>query len=168
MKPGRCATTTTRGGGGSSSTSHPATTRGGSATTPARARTTQPAAPASNVVASNKLPSVFFIAILLGADLESKPGTRRIAKPFRGHLGKRVSERLSSSHHIGAVRLVTCPTSATRRCSDPWGSYVTIAAMRRPATSCLLMLLAGCGAHLSGTETAQDAAGGDTASDRKS
>jgi hypothetical protein len=55
-------------------------TGGGSTTTAARVRTTQPAAPVIIAVVSNKLASVFFIAILLGRDLESKPETRRIAK----------------------------------------------------------------------------------------
>ena len=44
------------------------------------------------------------------------------------------------------------------RWSGGWGSYVTIAGMRRPMTSYLLLLLASCGAHISADQPAQDGA----------
>src|ERR1043166_5111769 len=99
MKPGRVSTTTTRGGGGSSSTS--TSTGGGGATTPARARTTHPAAPPSNVAVSNKLASVFFIAILLAPDVRSKRETRQITNHSGGSIQRGEARPLCSSHHRG-------------------------------------------------------------------
>src|SRR5438046_1560927 len=67
---------------------------------------------------------------------------------FQDPLQKREEKWLSFLHHIGAVCLVTCPTSTTLRSTGPSSSWATIPRMRRPLTSAVL-LLAACGARLS-------------------